>query len=111
MLKPLVNTGDPLPAGPRVARFRKPGPRLQGGGATRMTKFARNSRFGPHPGAKRSPAGFAGQSAVMPASLITFAHSATSALMMAANWSGGALFGSHPAMSSFSRTSAVASAA
>src|ERR1700704_4630556 len=45
------------------------------------------------------PAGFTHQSAVMPASLTTFAHSATSALMMSANCFGGALFGSHPAVS------------
>ena len=41
------------------------------------------------------------QSAVMPASLTTLAHSATSDLMMSANCPSGALFGSHPAMSSF----------
>jgi hypothetical protein len=54
---------------------------------------------------------FRAQSAVMPASLTTFAHNATSALMMSANCWSGALFGSHPAMSSFCCTSAVASAA
>ncbi len=42
------------------------------------------------------------QSAVMPASLTTFAHSATSSLMMSANCPSGAPFGSHPAVSSFS---------
>jgi hypothetical protein len=51
------------------------------------------------------------QSAVMPASLTTFAHSATSALMTSANWESGAVFGSQPAKSSFSRTSATAKAA
>ena len=47
----------------------------------------------------------------MPAALTTLAHSATSDLMMSAKAPSGALFASHPAVSSFSRTSAVASAA
>src|SRR6476619_4112275 len=51
------------------------------------------------------------QSAVMPASLTTLAHTATSDLMIAANVCNGALFGSQPATSSLCRTSAVASAA
>ena len=40
------------------------------------------------------------QSAGMPASLTTFAHTATSDLMMPANSADGALLGSHPAVSS-----------
>src|SRR3981081_226359 len=52
-----------------------------------------------------------GQSAVIPASLTTLAHSAPSALMISANCPSGALLASQPATSSFSRTSAVASAA
>ena|SRR6185312_5102235 len=47
----------------------------------------------------------------MPAALTTLAHSATSDLMMSAKAPSGALFASQPAVSSFSRTSAVASAA
>src|SRR5258708_7816150 len=67
-----------------------------------------NPPQGEHAGASRA-AGT--QSAVMPASLTTLAQSATSDLMMSANCACGALFGSHPAISSFSRTSGVASAA
>src|SRR5882757_1362931 len=52
-----------------------------------------------------------GQSAVMPASLRTLAHSATSALMISSNWASGALLASQPATSSFCRTSEVTSAA
>lgn len=43
----------------------------------------------------------AAQSAVMPASLTTLAHSATSDLMMSANVCSGALLASQPATSSF----------
>src|SRR5260370_29960918 len=64
----------------------------------------------PNPGF-RCRSGRPCQSAVIPASLTTLAHSATSALMMSANWPSGALLASQPATSSFSRTSAVASAA
>src|SRR5258708_3331132 len=51
------------------------------------------------------------QSAVMPASLTTLAHNATSALIISENCEGGAPLGSQPAVSSFSCTSGVASAA
>src|SRR5258707_1575635 len=66
---------------------------------------------GPFPADNQAFRPRARQSAVMPASLTTLAHTTTSDLMISANASGGALFGSQPATSSFCLTSEVASAA
>src|SRR5262249_20607435 len=77
-----------------------------------MLKTVTNPARGPAgAGAPSSRNGFQPQSAVIPASLTTLAHSATSALMMSAKTASGALLGSQPAVSSFCWTSEVARAA